>query len=100
MFHGHMTDLVDKTFVTGNISRWTQHYGQLVREESAFQSGLNWMTARRSFVAGQKPANVPIEITTNNGQDFEVSTPTVTLEGRAPVEVKRIGICRTPFTKF
>lgn len=100
MFHGHMADLVEKTFVTGNISRWTQHYGLLAREESAFQAGLNWMLSRRSFVNGQKPANVPIEITTNNGQDFEVSTPIVTLEGRAPVDVKELVFAGYPLPDF
>ena len=100
MFHGHINHLVEKTFVTGNISRWTGYYGGLVNEVTPFQNALNWMNARRSFIAGQKPATVPVEITTNNGQDFEVSTPTVTLTGRAPIEVEELQFAGYPLPDF
>lgn len=95
-FYGHLDHILDRTFNSTYLAPWTRHYGRLVNEENAFQSALSYMQSRRNFVLSQMPASVPFEITTGGGQDLEVDTPTVTLQGTAPVSLRRLEVAGHP----
>lgn len=68
----------------GNSSRW-----------SAFTNGVNqwntWLAARNGLLRGSLPS-ATLAITTNNGQPFTTASPSVTLEGNAPISAAQLEI--------
>jgi len=72
-YHAHMYDLVQASFNTAYMSRWTQHYG--ARAGQDFSSVLSYIGSRASFVLSQLPT----------GTAFAATAGTVATNGTAPV---------------
>ena len=88
LFEWHMLDLINSTFNTAYLSRWTAHYGQLMGQN---WSGINTYVADRAkSVTTQIPKQIPFAITNNNGQDFLVTTPAVLIGGNAWFDIQQI----------
>jgi hypothetical protein len=88
LFYGHIQDLIDSVYLPEYMNPWIDHYGTLAgRSYAQFKT---YITQRRNFARTRVPARVPFEITTNDGADFTVDTPTVEIEGRAWIDVRSI----------
>jgi hypothetical protein len=87
-FYAHVRDIIDTSFNSAYIGRWTQHYGTL--SDRNFAPILNYIAARRTFVLSILPPPVTFQITTNGGAALTVDTPTVTLDGDAGTDVQSI----------
>ncbi|MEX2186486.1 MAG: LamG-like jellyroll fold domain-containing protein [Pirellulales bacterium] len=91
LFYGNLYDLIQTTYNTAYMQRWTEHYGDLAN--TSFAGILGYIGARASFVQSQLAIvapQVPFAITTNGGGDFSVATPTVTLVGNGWINVDEI----------
>ncbi len=88
LFHGHLRDLIQRSFNETYMARWITHYTQQSGENYA--PYLNYIRDRGDYVLSQLPAPVPFEITSNGGNDFSVSNTTVTLQGRSWIDAATI----------
>jgi hypothetical protein len=91
LFYGNLHDLIQTTYNTQYMQRWTEHYGELAG--SSYSGILAYIGARASFVQSQLAIvapQVPFAITTNGGANFSVSTPTVSLVGNGWIDVDQI----------
>jgi hypothetical protein len=52
-YHAHLADIISKSFNTGYMSRWTQHYGTLAGQN--YSSYLNYISQRAAYVLNQLP---------------------------------------------
>jgi hypothetical protein len=89
---GHMLDMVTTTYNTNYLAPWIAHFGGLVGQN--FGGIRTYVDQRGKSVRNQLPAQVPFAITSNGGQDLLVDTPTTTINGRAWINVKEIGLER------
>lgn len=87
-YYCHLYDIINTTFNTTYMSRWTAHYGSLANQD--FTSILNYIGTRANYVLGQMPTNTAFAITSNNGNNFLTNNTPITLSGTAPVQVKTI----------
>lgn len=88
LFHGNLLDLIETSFNADYLSRWVTHFGTVAGED--YRYVLDRVRSRSSVVRSRLPARVTFAITTQNGADFAVATPTVTLEGRGWIDVKDV----------
>jgi len=95
VYLNHLYDLINTTFNTSYLSRWTTHYAEVGRQN--FASVLSYVGARATFVLGQLPTATAFAITNNAGNNFETNTPTATLSGTAPIGVKTIEVNGIPY---
>ena len=72
-YHAQLYQLIQTSFNTAYMSRWTQHYGAVAGQD--FSSILNYIGARASYVLSQLP--------TSTG--FSTFTGTVTAAGTVPI---------------
>ncbi len=80
-YYAHLFDLIQKSFNTGYMTRWTQHYGAVAGQD--FSSTLAYIGARASFVLSQLP-------TTTNFLTFAgavAADSTVAITGTARVAI-------------
>ena len=86
--YGHMLDIINTTFNNDYLDPWITHYGQVAGQNlSPIRS---FVSARSRFVLSRLPAEIPFEITTNDGADFSVDHSTVTLNGQGWINVHQI----------
>ena len=86
--YGHLLDIINTTFNNEYLDPWIVHYGQVAGQNlSPIRS---FVSARSRYVLSRLPAEIPFEITTQDGADFSVDTSTVTLNGRGWVNVHKI----------
>ena len=90
LYYGHLFDLIDTSYNTATMARWTAHYGSLVGQD--YSGVLTYIGQRANHVLGQLPARVPFEITTHNGQDFMVDTSEVLIRGTAWIDIKHLAL--------
>jgi hypothetical protein len=93
LFYGNLHDLIQSTYNTQYMQRWTEHYGDLAN--TSFAGILGYIGARASFVQSQLAIvapQVPFAITTNDGGSFTVDTATVTLTGTGWIDIDEIRI--------
>ncbi|HEY2952613.1 MAG TPA: CotH kinase family protein, partial [Verrucomicrobiae bacterium] len=88
LFHGHLRDIIQRSFNQSYMARWITHYTQQSGENYA--PYLSYIRDRGNYVLSQLPAPIPFEITSNGGNDFSVSNTTVTLQGRGWIDVGEI----------
>jgi len=88
LYLNQLFDLINSTFNTAYMGRWTAHYGAVGQQD--FTAYLNYIGARASFVLGQLPTAAAFAIGSNSGNDFTTNTATVTLTGSAPISVRTI----------
>jgi hypothetical protein len=88
IYHGHLKDIIEKAFNANYMAAWTSHYGELGGQN--FAGRLSYIRSRAQFVLGRLPGQVPFAITSNGGDDFSVSEPTVILAGDGWIDVAEI----------
>ena len=86
----HLFDIVNTTFNTAYMSRWTSHYGQVSGQNMS--DILGYIGSRAAFVLGQIPTGTAFVIANNGGNSFGVSNSSVTIFGTAPISVQNIQI--------
>lgn len=96
MFYGHLVDLLRTAYTTEHLAPWCDQLQELLPAQD-FAAHCAYMDARAEHVlSGDSDAvaarfpPVDFAITTNGGEDFAVSTATVTLAGTGWVDVARI----------
>lgn len=92
-FLGHVGDLLDRSFNSTYMSRWTAHYGTLAGQN--YSGVLSYIQQRGASARNQLPRPVPLVISTGGGADVLVNTPTISLAGRAGIEFKDL-LLRSP----
>jgi hypothetical protein len=93
-FYGHLLDILDTSYNTAYMSRWTAHYGSLAGQN--YSGVLSYIGQRAAFVRRQLPGQVPFQIKTSSSPEFVVNTPTVTLDGSAWINIKEISLVNSP----
>jgi hypothetical protein len=88
LYYGHVNDLLNTVFDSAYMTPWLAHYGSVVCQD--YSSQVGYFDDRTAYAISQLPAAEAFAITTNSGDDFSVTTPTVTLEGTAWIDVKEI----------
>ena len=92
LYYSYIKELLDKYFTRANMDPWIDHYGALLGISGTdLNNDKTFISARRTYLLGIMPVGV-CDITTNGGNPFSVTTPTVTLQGTAPVEVRWIRV--------
>lgn len=93
LFRGHMLDILNKSYNTNYIARWTTHYGSMAAQN--YSGILTYIGQRAASARSQLPAQIPFTITSNNGQAFSTNSLSAVLQGRAWIDVKHIGLNST-----
>lgn len=96
IFYGHLVDLIRTAYTTDHLAPWCTQLQSLLPAQD-FAAHCAYMDARAEHALSGDSASVtarfpPVDfaITTNGGEDFTVSSPTVTLSGTGWVDVARI----------
>lgn len=103
LFWGHMYDYVNRSFNEEYVAHWATHYGGLINNQThggdETFTGIARSTATRSAQAlrdmERDIPRVDFSITTNDGNDVTVDTPTIMLEGKGWVDVRQIRLVGT-----
>ena len=94
-YYGHLNDIINRSFNEAYIAPWASHYQTFSTTGGNWSEITTYVAQRVAFVRSQiaplYPAT-PFAITTNNGADFSVTTPQVTLSGTAPLDVRSLRI--------
>ena len=88
LFFHHLLDLMETTFNSAYLSRWTQHYAALSGQ--SFSEVQSYVGARTSSVKSQLPARVAFSITSNNGRDFFTDQSSFAVRGTAWMDVQQV----------
>lgn len=94
LFLGHLKELITTTYNTNYLTPWINHFGSVAGQN--FGGIRNYVDQRVKSVRSQFPAVVPFSITSNGGQNSVVDTPSVTISGRAWIDVSRIVLADRP----
>lgn len=94
LFHGHLHNLINTTYNTDYMTPWLRHYGPIAGEN--YTGDSSYIRNRSNYVLSQLPTAVPFIITTEGGNNFAVDTPTVTLTGKAWIDVQKIRLNNFP----
>jgi hypothetical protein len=81
----HILDLVETVFNTDYMTPWLGHYGTVVGQN--YIGAASYINSRRASALNQLPASVPFAITTNDGENFTVSTNFTALQGTSWIDV-------------
>ncbi len=94
-YYQHLLEIMETTYNTGYMTRWAQHFGELLPGQP-FNSHLAFIGQRRTFVTSQINAavspNTAFAITTNGGNDITTGSSPLTLAGTANLTVHAISI--------
>lgn len=85
LFDSHILDIVATAGNSSYLNAWATHYGAAVGVDLSGNAGI--AQARGTYALTQMPAAVPFEITSNGGADFSTPDSSITLTGRAWVDV-------------
>jgi hypothetical protein len=88
VYQGHLLDLIDSVVNSAYLTPWAGHYSSVTG--AGYTGYPAYVAARGTAVRSQLAAKVPFEIQSNNGIDFTVDTPAVTLGGRGWIDVCRV----------
>jgi hypothetical protein len=91
-YYGHLHDIISTTWNRDHMQRWTEHFAQLLPGES-WSSYLSGIGSRSANVLSQVKSRVPevtFAITTGGGDDLEVDTASVVLQGDGWINVREI----------
>jgi hypothetical protein len=88
VYQGHLLDLIESVVSSSYLTPWARHYSTLTGEN--YNSLPSYAATRASYARSQLAPKIPFEIRSSNGLDFEVTAPSVTLEGRGWINVYRI----------
>jgi len=93
MFYGHLLDLINTSYNTTVLAPFIENYTRLTKFETLETFFNNYINNRVDFVLSELDnvaPQIPFEITTNNGEDFEASNTIVTIEGDGWIDVHEI----------
>ncbi len=95
-YYGHLNDIIETSYNTAYLGRWCDQLGALLPGQN-FDGHCDFIGERVAFVQSGSSASVrstfpevDFAITTGGGEDFNVSTPNLTLEGQAWIDVRTI----------
>lgn len=88
LYQGHLLDLINSVCNRDYLTPWAKHYSTITGEGYSGHPG--YVASRASSVKTKLLAQIPFEITSNGGVDYNVDTPTVTLQGRGWINVRQI----------
>ena len=90
LFWGHMYDLVDRSFNAEYVTYWANHFNDLGAGTAGMANSVNNRddSALAAIDAAIPPVN--FEFTTDGGNDFDLNSLAVTLEGDGWVNVREI----------
>ncbi|MBM3831856.1 MAG: hypothetical protein FJ403_00975 [Verrucomicrobia bacterium] len=88
IYQGHLLDVMTNVCTPAYLSRWAQHLSSVTGEN--YNGHVSYMNSRVAAFRRLLAAQVPFEITSNAGLDFNVATPVVTFEGRGWIDVCKI----------
>lgn len=92
MYYGHMKDMIATTYNTTYMTRWANHFGQLLPGQP-FASHLTFIGQRAAHLTTAINSAIPnaaFAITSNGGSDINVGTDTYNLTGTANIDVTTI----------
>ncbi|MCH8923373.1 MAG: CotH kinase family protein, partial [Planctomycetes bacterium] len=93
IYYGHLHDIISTTWNRTDMQRWTDHFAQLLPGQTGWGSYLSFIDSRSRTILSQVNSRAPdvtFAITTGGGNDFEVDTPSVLLEGDGWINVREI----------
>ncbi len=93
LFYGHVQDLLNRSYNTTYLERWTSHFGRLAGQN--YGGVLNYVQQRAASARSQLPRPMPLAITTGGGADLLVGTPTINLTGTTGIDLKQL-VLRAP----
>jgi hypothetical protein len=88
LFLGNIRDILDTSYNTNYMARWTAHYASLAGQN--YSGVLNYINQRAKSARTQLPALSPLAITTFSGNTFVTNAASMTLRGTAPYTIKRL----------
>ncbi|MCH1503101.1 MAG: lamin tail domain-containing protein [Verrucomicrobiales bacterium] len=88
LFRGHLLDLIDTIFNERYADEWFSRYGEVAG--TSYSSHVSYVRSRASSVKNQAGSTTLFGITTNEGEDFSVAEPEVTLTGKGGVRVRTL----------
>ncbi len=99
LYWGNLRDIVNTSYNTNYMARWTAHYGSLAGQNYA--GILSYIGQRGSSALKQLPALSPLAITTFSGDKLVTNVAAITLRGTAPYTIKRLQLnTNTPVAGF
>src|SRR5688572_6776230 len=94
LYLGHVRDIVNTSFNTDYMARWTAHYGTLAGQNYA--GILTYIGQRANSARTQLPAPSAFGITSFAGDTFVTNAASITLRGIAPYTYKRLQLNDNP----
>ncbi len=103
LYWGHMLDMINRSFNEQYVARWAAHYGALANNQTyggdeTFTTITASTRTRSAQAIRDMERDIPrvgFEITTNGGQNFNVDTDHVTLEGKGWIDIRQIRLAGT-----
>jgi len=96
LYYGHINDIITTIVNADYLTYWAELFGSFIPEEDYVNYYLDFQLDRANWImTNQFPAQapyVPFEITTNGGKSFSTANPTVTLQGNAWINIRRIEV--------
>jgi hypothetical protein len=93
-YYGHLLDIISRSFNSGYMSTWAQHYTSFLGGEN-LTAHMSYIDQRVASVQSQITAAIPsvgFAITTNGAQPITVGSPFATIAGRGWVNVREIRV--------
>ncbi len=94
-FHGHLLDIIHRSFNAAYIGPWADHYQSFTTTGGNWDDITAYVAARSNYVTTQVNSLYPptvFQITTNNGQDITTPNAQYTMAGTAGVGVRALRV--------
>jgi hypothetical protein len=88
LYWGNMRDILNTSYNTNYMARWTAHYGSLAGQN--YSGILSYIGQRANSVQKQLPALSPFAVTTFPDDKLVTNVAAITLRGTAPYTIKRL----------
>ncbi len=88
LYRGHLLDLIDTVFNERYAEEWFSRYGKVAGTN--YNSHVSYVRSRASSVKSQAASTTLFSITSNDGEDFSVAEPEVTLTGMGGVRIRTL----------
>jgi len=96
LYYGHINDILTTIVNADYLTDWAQHFGSLIPEEDYVNYYLDFQLDRANWIlTTQFPSQAPyvsFEITTNGGNNFTTTSPSVTIEGNGWIDIRTIEV--------
>ena len=91
-YYTYIKEMLDKYFTRVALDPWLDHYSSLLGVNPSAEK--TFIDQRRAYLLQQLTGltTTPIDILTNGGNPITVTSPTVALDGTAPVQVRWVRV--------